>query len=398
MPIGLRHLRVSPGALVAGIGVPLSAAGMAAAFRGPDRMHWRRLALAHGSLGLVALVADRSVRRCVVTPRDVSVALRVGLGLFAASSAGDLLMRKSMRRLNDDANTLNTVSSMISPVRMCTYLALVIAPGEELFWRGLLQDRFARRYGARDAAVLTNVLYGAAHVATGNFAVTGVAMCMGSVLSFMRANGASVERLALTHAFWVVPTLLRERARSTRGLRAEQQARTATIHNLGTSGEADMALFRGSTSAGREVSRWSRLVQLVNNSVHVALYEGTRGRLGTRMLGNQVGILTTIRRSGGEPYSVPLFTFRDGDDVIVVASYRGSVEHPAWFRNLLANPNAVIRIGSRAWPVQAKVMDADERAVWWERIVRRFKGYAEYQRRTTREIPMVRLTPRPDAK
>jgi deazaflavin-dependent oxidoreductase (nitroreductase family) len=150
--------------------------------------------------------------------------------------------------------------------------------------------------------------------------------------------------------------------------------------------------------AGRKVSQFSKLAQLANNSVHTALYEKTRGHLGTRMLGNQVGILTTARRRDGQPYAVPLFIFRDGNDVIVVASYRGSIEHPTWFRNLLANPMASMQVGNQTWAVQATVMDLDERAVWWERVVHRFGGYAEYQRRTSREIPLVRLTPRQEAR
>ena len=144
---------------------------------------------------------------------------------------------------------------------------------------------------------------------------------------------------------------------------------------------------------GRRASRWSRLLQRAGNGVHVALYELTGGRLGGRMLGHQVAILSTIRRPGAEPYSVPLFVFRDGADVIVVASYRGSAEHPAWFRRLLANPDAVIRVGGRAWPVRAKVMAPGERAAWWERVVAQFAGYEKYQHRTSREIPLVRLTP-----
>ncbi len=145
---------------------------------------------------------------------------------------------------------------------------------------------------------------------------------------------------------------------------------------------------------GREVSRLSRLLQRANNGVHVALYELTGGRLGSRMLGYQVAILSVVKRPGRQPCSVPLFVFQDGADVIVVASYRGSAEHPAWFRHLVANPDAAIQVGGRAWPVRARVMDPGERAVWWERVVAQFNGYEKYQRRTSREIPLVRLTPR----
>ncbi|GGW92536.1 hypothetical protein GCM10010297_12390 [Streptomyces malachitofuscus] len=386
-----------PAALLAAAGVPLAAAGLAAAFHGPRSAHWRRLAVTHGTLGLAALVAQPSVRPGRLTRHDALAAAGLSAGILLVGSFADARARGSVDRVADDAAALRDLSKVIGPARMCAYLALVVAPGEELFWRGLLQDRLTGRYGTGRAAVLTSALYTAAHVATGNTAVTGAAMGMGSTLSFMRARGAGVGRLALAHALWVVPTLLRERARGPAGSAGGGAVTGAGPDDVDGEGERDMAAFRHSTATGREVSRWSRWVQLVNNVAHVALYERTNGRLGKRMLGNQVGILTTLRPQGGDPYSVPLFTFPDGEDVVVVASYRGSVHHPRWYRNLLANPDAVLRVGGRVRPVRATVMEGEERAEWWQRIVGRFQGYAEYQRRTSRELPLVRLTPRPDA-
>ncbi len=383
--------------------MPLAAAGLAAAFHGPRSAHWRRLALTHGTLGLAALVAQPSVRPGRLTRHDTLAAAAMSAGILLAGSFADARTRGSVERVADDAAALRDLSQVIGPARMCAYLALVVAPGEELFWRGLLQDRLTGRYGTGRAAVLTSALYTAAHVATGNTAVTGAAMGMGSTLSFLRARGAGVGRLALTHALWVVPTLLRERARGPVGSAGAGAVTGAGPENLDGEGErdianmADMAAFRHGTATGRKVSRWSRWVQRVNNVAHVALYERTNGRLGKRMLGNQVGILTTRRPQGGDPYSVPLFTFPDGEDVVVVASYRGSVHHPRWYRNLLADPDAALRVGGRVRPVRATVMEGDERAEWWQRIVDGFQGYAEYQRRTSRELPLVRLTPRPDA-
>ncbi|MEV6937307.1 nitroreductase/quinone reductase family protein [Streptomyces sp. NPDC051132] len=256
---------------------------------------------------------------------------------------------------------------------------------------------------------------------------------LGGGLSLLRARGAGLERLALVHAFWVVPTLLTERLRGSgapgpgrdtgvpapeRDTGAPAPGRNARPpapeRNTGTPGgpaappgpydpvpAADqrnpgMTTTPRQSGTGRAVTRWSRFVQRANNAAHTALYERTGGRLGTRMLGNQVGILTTRRPRDGQPYSVPLFTFPDGPDVLVVASYRGSAGHPRWYRNLLADPDAVLRVGDRVRPVRARVLDADERAAAWRHVVRRFPGYEEYQRRTTRQIPLVRLSPRPE--
>jgi deazaflavin-dependent oxidoreductase (nitroreductase family) len=378
-------------------GVPVCAAGLALAFRGPSRAHWRTLALTHGALGLAASVVEPSARHRPATRDDVVAAFRVGAGMFVAGTLVDAVARRAVPRLAADATALRALAATAGPVRMCAHLLLVVAPAEELFWRGLVQGRLTRRLGAGRAAAVTTLLYGLAHVPAGNAAVTGAATGLGGGLSVLRARGASLERLALVHAFWVVPTLLGERARRAGGPpRGRGASHRPYDHTAADQEDPGMTTKPREGRTGRPVTRWSRFVQLANNAVHVALYERTGGRLGTRMLGNQVGILTTVRPRDGQPYSVPLFTFADGPDVIVVASYRGSAGHPTWYRNLLADPDAVLRVGDRVRAVRARVLEGDERAASWRHVVRRFEGYAEYQRRTTREIPLVRLSPRPE--
>lgn len=392
-----RAQRADAGSRVAAVGVSVCAAGLAAAFRGPQRAHWRTLALTHGALGLVASVVEPSARHRSVGRDDVVTAFRIGAGMVVGSVFLDTVARRAMPRIAADAKALRALAGTADPLRMCAYLLLVVAPAEELFWRGLVQDRLTRRLGASRAAAATTALYTLAHVPTGNAAVTGAATGLGGGLSLMRARGASLERLALVHAFWVVPALLGERVRCADGTPHGLTAPRCT-YGYGTADEKgpDMTTAPPDRRAGRTVTWWGRFVQRVNNAVHIALYERTGGRLGGRMLGNQVGILTTVRPRDGRPYSVPLFTFRDGADVIVVASYRGSSGNPRWFRNLLADPDAVLRVGGRVQAVRARVLDAEERAAAWRRVVRGFKGYADYQRRTTREIPVVRLSPRPE--
>ncbi|MFI0189569.1 nitroreductase/quinone reductase family protein [Streptomyces sp. NPDC017086] len=391
---------------VAVAGVPLCAAGLALAFRGPGQAHWRTLALTHGVLGLAASVVEPAARHRPVGKDDLATAFRIGTGMFLAGALVDAPARRAVPRLAADATALRALTATTGPVRMCAHLLLVVAPAEELFWRGLVQSRLTRRLGAGRAAAVTTVLYGLAHLPTGNAAVTGAATGLGGGLSLLRARGAGLERLALVHAFWVVPTLLTERLRGS-GAPAPERDTGAPGGFAAPPGPYDpapaadqrnpgMTTTPRQSGTGRAVTRWSRFVQRANNAAHTALYERTGGRLGTRMLGNQVGILTTRRPRDGQPYSVPLFTFPDGPDVLVVASYRGSAGHPRWYRNLLADPDAVLRVGDRVRPVRARVLDADERAAAWRHVVRRFPGYEEYQRRTTRQIPLVRLSPRPE--
>ena len=197
--------------LVTGGGVALAAAGLAAAFRGPPRSHWRRLALTHGSLGLAALMAGPSARQRGGERRDIRAAILTGLTLFSVSSVADTIARTFVPALRKQTAALHTASSMISPACLCAVVTLVIAPGEELFWRGLLQDQLDRRFGRGGATVLTCAIYAAAHAGTGNPAVVAAATGLGGTLSLRRANGASIGCLALTHVCYVVPALLRTR-------------------------------------------------------------------------------------------------------------------------------------------------------------------------------------------
>ena len=371
-------LKGDMGSLVAAAGIPLCAAGMAVAFRGPKRAHWQMLALTHGALGLAAGVVEPTSRHRRMDRADVVAALRTGGGMVATGALLQAVAGRATSRFTADSENLRELAETSNPLRMCAYLLLVVAPGEELFWRGLVQGRLTRRFGARKAAVATVALYGLAHVPTGNLGVTGAAVGLGSTLSLLRARGAGLERLALIHAMWVVPMLLAERFRKSP-----------------TAKDVDMTTVPRDRHAGRQVNRWGRIAQLANNVVHVALYERSRGKLGGRMLGNKVGILGTTRPSNGETYSVPVFVLPDGPDVLIVASYRGSAENPRWYRNLLADPDAVLRIDDQEREVRARVLDGEERAAAWKRLVEHFAGYEEYQRRTTRELPVLRLSPRP---
>ncbi len=104
--------------------------------------------------------------------------------------------------------------------------------------------------------------------------------------------------------------------------------------------------------------------------------------------------LTTIGRNSGDLLRAPLFYFRDDDSFIVVGSVGGAPKHPSWFLNLQADPHAWIRIKRRQAAVRAELVEGADREPLWEKVVKGFPSYARYQERaTTREIPVVRLTP-----
>ncbi|WP_280422129.1 nitroreductase/quinone reductase family protein [Nocardia carnea] len=143
----------------------------------------------------------------------------------------------------------------------------------------------------------------------------------------------------------------------------------------------------------------SNLTLRAVNTAHRALLRLSFGRLGTEYFGMPALELITIGRKSGRPRSVMLTApIVDGDSYTVVASRVGDPANPAWYHNLRADPavEVAFRNGPRR-PMTARVLPPEERALLWPRIVADYPVYGEYQKRTTREIPLVRLTPRSDS-
>lgn len=132
----------------------------------------------------------------------------------------------------------------------------------------------------------------------------------------------------------------------------------------------------------RRLSRWHRYV-----------YRLTRGFIGRRLVDNDMLILTTTGRRSGRPHEVPLLYLRDGESLVVIASYGGRPNYPDWYLNLVAQPDALVQINGRRQAVRARVATSAEREVWWPRIVDAYEGYTQYQSRTDRLIPVVFLEP-----
>ena len=128
--------------------------------------------------------------------------------------------------------------------------------------------------------------------------------------------------------------------------------------------------------------------------LHAAAYRATGGLIGRRLVANDMCLLTTTGRRSGKPHTVPLLYLEDGDRAVVIASYGGRIDHPEWYRNLIAEPQATLQVLRERTPVTARTADADERAEWWPKVVQAYHDYAAYQSRTHREIPIVFLEPR----
>lgn len=130
---------------------------------------------------------------------------------------------------------------------------------------------------------------------------------------------------------------------------------------------------------------------------HTFLYKRTGGRLGHTIPGvpgkmlllDHVGAKSGIRRTS------PLLYVRDGEDLVVVASKGGYPKHPAWYHNLMANPDTSVQVKGEQIPVHARVARPGERDRLWALAVAGYRGYDDYAARCKgREIPLVVLEPR----
>jgi F420H(2)-dependent quinone reductase len=104
-------------------------------------------------------------------------------------------------------------------------------------------------------------------------------------------------------------------------------------------------------------------------------------------------LLTTRGRRSGKPRTTPLTFFRDGANLVVIASNGGADRPPDWSLNLEQNPRAVVKIGTDELAVQARTASTEERERLWVEITATYSGYARYQKKTARQIPVLILKP-----
>ena len=145
--------------------------------------------------------------------------------------------------------------------------------------------------------------------------------------------------------------------------------------------------------AARE--RAVRVAMRLASPLHRRLYRATGGRVGRRVRGMPILLLTTTGRKTGRPRTWPVVYLEDGDDLVVVASAGGMPTHPAWYLNLRDHPEVTVRLGNRTRTVRAATARPEERARLWARITRQNPLFAGFQAGVEREIPVVILRPEP---
>lgn len=141
---------------------------------------------------------------------------------------------------------------------------------------------------------------------------------------------------------------------------------------------------------------WQNVDYSLLGEDHVRRYQETDGEVGYEWNGAPTLLLTTTGRKSGEPRTSPLIFGRDGDDYLIVASVGGMPNHPAWYRNLEADPHASIQVRAEHIDVVARTASPEEKPRLWRIVNEVWPNYDVYQSRTERVIPVVILSPGTD--
>ena len=127
------------------------------------------------------------------------------------------------------------------------------------------------------------------------------------------------------------------------------------------------------------------------NTKIIEEFRANEGRVGGSFQGAPMLLLTTTGRRTGERRTNPMMYLADGDRLLVFASKGGAPTNPDWYHNLVANPEVTVEVGTESYQAHATVLQGDERDRLYAEQSSRYPGFAEYQRNTSRVIPVVAL-------
>lgn len=133
-----------------------------------------------------------------------------------------------------------------------------------------------------------------------------------------------------------------------------------------------------------DVNDWNRKV--------IEEFRANGGKVGGQFAGAPMILVHHFGAKSGVERVSPMVYFTDGDRMLIVASAAGSPKNPDWYHNLKAQPKVDVEVGTEAFPVVVEELQADERAQKWAQITAAMPGFAEYQEKTSRVIPVLALT------
>lgn len=155
----------------------------------------------------------------------------------------------------------------------------------------------------------------------------------------------------------------------------------------GTAGASEPERSESSNRGGGQRLDLHELNQQV-----ITEFRANQGKVGGRYANRPLLLLTTTGAKSGRARTTPLAYTRDGERIVVIASFGGGPKNPSWYHNLVANPEAIVEVGSERFRVRARVATGEERQRLYTRQAEQMPAFAEYQKKTTRQIPVIVLT------
>lgn len=191
---------IESGVLAAGLG--LAGGAFAMTFRGPRSRFWQRMTRTGLALGSLAVLTETDLRRPELRARDVALGLGSAAGLYGIFQVGDHLARRILPSGGQEIGDIYSLQNLRPRAELAARLGLIIGPAEELFWRGFVQRRLSRRFGAWPGAAVAAGSYGGAHIVTENLTLIGAASVAGAYWSTLAALGAPMSALIISHIAW----------------------------------------------------------------------------------------------------------------------------------------------------------------------------------------------------
>ena len=158
----------------------------------------------------------------------------------------------------------------------------------------------------------------------------------------------------------------------------------------GQSGSSGASSTASGSSSGRSAGGPADLNEL--NQRVITEFRANHGKVGGRYAKTPLLLLTTTGAKSGRALTRPLAYTRDGERLVVIASFGGGPKNPPWYHNLVANPEVTVEVGSERFRARATVATGEERRRLYNRQAGQLPAFAEYEKKTTRQIPVIVLT------
>ncbi len=128
------------------------------------------------------------------------------------------------------------------------------------------------------------------------------------------------------------------------------------------------------------------------NQKVITEFRANKGKVGGRYANTPLLLLTTTGAKSGKTYINPLAYTKDSNRLIIIASFGGAPKNPSWYNNLVAHPGVTVEVGSERFQAKATVATGEERQRLYDQQAKQMPNFAEYAKKTTRQIPVIVLT------